>query len=180
MAEKIYNGIKSGLETTELIIIMASSNIFGRGLGEKKIEPIMNTYPDILISNYSKEEKIKMVTQVKGMAKKSAELFVENISQFLEFIDNCNLNYKLNLKITPKISIIHELTGKNIVMSGVRDDNIKQFLKEVDGYLLNSINKNTFCLITKTDGNETVKIAEAKKLGIKIMNIQEFTEKYII
>ena len=180
MAEKIYNGIKSVLETTELIIIMASSNIFGRGLGEKKIEPIMNTYPDILISNYSKEEKIKMVTQVKGMAKKSAELFVENISQFLEFIDNCNLNYKLNLKITPKISIIHELTGKNIVMSGVRDDNIKQFLKEVDGYLLNSINKNTFCLITKTDGNETVKIAEAKKLGIKIMNIQEFTEKYII
>ena len=184
MAEKIYTGIRTGLEKAELILLMASSNIFGRGLGEKKIEPIMKTFPNILTSCYSKEQKINMITQVKGMAQKSAELFVENIPKFLKFLNDCGLNYKLGLELKTdsieNLTIVHELTEKNIVMTGVRDDKIKQFLKEVGGNLMNSVNKNTFCLIAKTDGVETSKVTEARKLGITIMNVQEFTEKYLI
>ena len=48
MANKIHNGIKEKLTNASLIVLMSASNLFGRTFGEKKIELIMNEYPDIL------------------------------------------------------------------------------------------------------------------------------------
>ena len=40
---------------------MKASNKFGRGIGEKKIKPIMDKYPDILVSKETQELKIEKV-----------------------------------------------------------------------------------------------------------------------
>jgi NAD-dependent DNA ligase len=80
MANKIYNGIKEKLSTASLISLMSASNLFGRTLGEKKIELIMNEYPDILISKESIQEKTQKILSVKGIAEKSATSFLVNCS----------------------------------------------------------------------------------------------------
>jgi DNA ligase (NAD+) len=95
MAEKIYNGIKDKIETSSIINIMSASNIFGRGFSETKIELIMNEYPEILSSTESTIEKENKVIAIKGMARKSATSFVERIDDFVKFLKECGLEYKL-------------------------------------------------------------------------------------
>ena len=190
MATKLYEGIKNKLNEVSLLTLMSSSNILGRGLSEKKLEPILVMYPDILVSNDSPSQKIEMVKKVKGMASKTAQLFVNNIPKFLEFLNECGLEYKLEQ--THKISqeskaidemnsnITHPLYNKSIIMTGFRDKNIIDSLKKVGANLGSSVSKNTFIVLTKDPTDETSKVLEAKKLGIPIMTPDEFMSKYFM
>ena len=60
---------------------MKASHIFGRGLGEKKITPILKKFPDILTSSKSKESKISEVLTVSGIGEETSKLFVEKYSR---------------------------------------------------------------------------------------------------
>jgi len=85
MAEKVFKSIHDKIDKASLPKIMAVSNIFGRGFGEKRIEPILFKYPDILTSSESDREKIDKIKGIKGIEKKTAERFVNNISKFMDF-----------------------------------------------------------------------------------------------
>ena len=184
LATKIYDGIRDAISKASLVLLMSVSNIFGRGISEKKIEPILEQYPDILISQDSKTEKINKVMKVRGMAKKSAEAFVENIPAFLEFIHEAGIEYKLDddanglLKTEGEQDITHPLYKKNVVMTGIRDDAIKQVLKNVGANLATSISKNTFVVIARSKDEDTSKANEARQLGIPIMTPAEFMLTY--
>ena len=62
---------------------MASSNLCGRGFSEKKIELIMNEYPDILTSPENNKQKVQKILSIKGIAEKSAEAFIEKKDDFI-------------------------------------------------------------------------------------------------
>ena len=104
MANKIYTGIKNKIKDASLITIMSASNIFGRGFSSKKIELIMNELPDILLSKETNSQKIKNVSDVKGMALKSAEAFVSHIDDFINFLKDAELEDKLYEQ--PKTKIV--------------------------------------------------------------------------
>jgi NAD-dependent DNA ligase len=184
MANKIYRGIKDKLKEASIITLMASSNIFGRGFSEKKIELILNELPNILVLNNSKEESIQLVASIKGMATKSAQAFVSKITDFKNFLVKCGLEQKLILHDNSnKKSVIktHILFGKSVILTGTRDKNIIEFLKNVGANQGSSVSKNTFLVITKNnvEGTEnTGKIEEARKLNIPIISVDEFTQTY--
>jgi len=181
MAYKIYTGIKEKLKEASIITLIASSNIFGRGFSEKKIELILNELPDILVLNNSKEEIIQLVASIKGMATKSAEAFVSKITDFKDFLIKCGLEQKLILHDNSnKKSVIktHILFGKSVILTGTRDKNIIEFLKNVGANQGSSISKNTFLVIAKEGTENTGKFEEAKKLNIPIMSIDEFIQTY--
>ena len=98
-ANKIYNNIQTSIQKATLLDIMAASNIFGRGLGYKKLEIIINTYPDILTLDLSDKEKIEKLISIDGIQVKTAQNFIDNINDFKEFLTKCNLLYKLNENI---------------------------------------------------------------------------------
>jgi NAD-dependent DNA ligase len=105
MAMKLHNGIKKCLNEASLITLMSASNIFGRGISEKKIEPILESYPDILTSKKSSIEKINNIINVKGIAEKTAKNFVENIPKFLKFLEEINMMEKLKVSLIIKNKI---------------------------------------------------------------------------
>jgi NAD-dependent DNA ligase len=181
LSRKIYEGIHAGVEKAPLVVLMSASNIFGRGISEKKIEPILEMYPTILVSSESPGEKIKKVTEVKGMAKKSAEAFVEKIPDFLAFMQEAGIENKLGeaASLSPVVQdTSHPLYKKSVVMTGVRDDAIKDALKSVGASLGSSVSKNTAVVVAKSKDEDTGKAAEARKLGIPIMTPDEFMAAY--
>lgn len=159
---------------------MSATNLFGRGLGERKIKPIMDNIPDILTSEESNEAKVEKILKIKGMAKKSAEAFVEKIPKFLQFLKNSNLEYKLKQPITFKISIdkSHPLYEKKIVITGFRDKQLEEDILSKGGEISTSVSKNTFILIAKDPNDDTGKVLQAKEKNISIMSMEEFKEKY--
>ena len=72
LSTKIYNSIQERLNNVTLPSLMAASNIFGRGLGTKRIIAIMDEYPNILTSNDSEKEKLEKVSGLDGFKDKTA------------------------------------------------------------------------------------------------------------
>lgn len=180
MANKIYTGIQQKLQEASIISLMASSNIFGRGFSEKKMELVLNELPDILISEDSKEEKIKQVSSIKGMATKTAEAFVDKIDDFKDFLIECGLEDKLYESPQQKsVDQSHPLFGKSIVLTGTRDKTIIEFLKNIGANQGSSVSKSTFLVVAKNKDEDTGKAEEARKLNIPIMSVEEFIQKYI-
>ena len=183
-ANKLYNGIKEKLDSASIISIMSASNIFGRGFSGKKTELIMEAYPNILVSTESAQEKINKVASIKGMAKKTAEAFVQSIPVFIQFIHETGLIHKLHKEAVVKekahMDPSNPLFGKTIVMTGFRDTAIQEALKNVGAKLGASVSKNTFIVLVKDLEDDTGKAQDAKKLGIQLMTPEEFKAKYLV
>ena len=182
LANKIYTGIHSKLEEASIITLMAASNIFGRGFSEKRMAIVLEELPDILVSDETDNEKIVEITNVKGMAFKTAEAFVAKIDEFKEFLKECGLIDKLYE--TPKAKSVdqdtsHPLFGKTIVLTGTRDQTIIDYLKLVGANQGSSVSKNTFLVIAKNKDEDTGKAEEARKLNVPIISIVEFIQTYI-
>jgi NAD-dependent DNA ligase len=187
-ATKLYNGIRERLEQASLVTIMSATNLFGRGFSEKKLELIIESYPDVLLSNENNAQKVSKIAAIKGMATKTAEAFVQNIPDFIQFIQEAGLSSKLSQSIATQIQIqnqkqaldqTHPLFGKSIVMTGFRDTEIQEALKNVGAKLGSSVSKNTFVVLVKDLSEDTGKAADARKLGVPLMTPDVFKEKYL-
>lgn len=187
MINKIYNGIQERLKESTLVEIVAASNLLGRGIGKRKLEPIFEKYPNLFTLLISNEELKIMLLSVNGIGEENARSIVENMKKMKTFLAEANLLYKL-CKAQPKETVEnkksqvkedHILNGKNIVMTKVRDASIISALSKYGGKLENNITKTTFALITKSHDDVSSKTKKATELGIPIMTPLEFIEKYL-
>ena len=188
MADKIYNSIQEKIKNASLADIMIASNIFGRGLGKKKLVLIMDTYPDILLDSKTDIEKTNLLKKIGGIGEENAKGFISNISEFLLFLKECELEYKLSLpeskNSVKKSDIIkienHPLQGKKIVMTKIRDTEIINKLKSVGGILDDNIGKNTFALIVKSKNDVSNKTKYAIEHNIPIFEPNEFKNTFLL
>lgn len=180
LATKISNGIAEKIKSTSLPELMQATNIFGRGFGEKRFKLILTAEPDILTSQISDEEKVDNVKMISGMAEKTANKFVKYIDEFLKWVTEAGLEYKLNENqvISENIDISHPLYNKKIVMTGFRDNDLIEQLKQVGADMSSIVNKNTYLVIVKDKTISTGKIDEARKLNLAIMTPDEVINMY--
>ena len=179
LATKIHTNIKETIESTSLPNLMNASNIFGRGLGEKKIIPILEAYPDILTSEDGEDEKLEMVSEIKGMGKITAKGFVCNINKFVEFMREANLEYKLNeVEEAVEYDESHPLYQKKIVITGFRDSDLEKAIKSVGGEMSSSVSKKTFKVIVKTMDEDSGKADLGRKYNVLITK-DKFISDYL-
>jgi NAD-dependent DNA ligase/predicted flap endonuclease-1-like 5' DNA nuclease len=185
MAEKVYNSIRKKITAAPLAKLMAVSNIFGRGFGEKRIEPILAKYPDMLknATSSSDEEKIQQIKSIRGIEQKTAERFVKNLPKFMEFITIAKLESKLN--DVPKEDTTHKdeshpLYDKSIIITGFRNKELSEELKRIGARESSSVSKTTFAVIVKNKDEETGKVDAARQKNIPIYTANEFKEKFAL
>ena len=185
-ATKIHDGIKDKISAASLITLMSATNIFGRGFSEKRIELIMDAYPNAFNNSISDAEKIKKIAEIKGMAVKTAEAFVAKIDDFEDFLMETDMFYKLfefqknhknkGLDVVASVDVNnhHPLYGKTIVITGFRNKELEEKLKGVGAKIGTSVSKNTHLVVAKDKHDETSKVIEAKKLGVNVVSLSEF------
>lgn len=184
MASKVYTGIQSKLKDASLTTLMAASNIFGRGFSDKRLELILGELPDILVSLKTAGQKIAAIVAIKGMAEITATTFVSKIAEFNAFLKECGLEDKLQ----PSLSVekdcsnggnqTHPLNKKTVVLTGTRDKAVLEILKLAGAIQGSSVSKNTFLVVAKSADEDTGKAEEARKLGIQILSVEQFINKY--
>lgn len=191
MAAKIYTGIRiqEKIAGTDLVTIMSCSNIFGHGFSETRLGPIIQMYPDILTSAESNEAKIKKLSEIKGMAVKTATAFVEKIPDFIAFMKETGLDSKINIQSSVKeasVQIIpnHPLNGKTIVVTGLTEKVIEDKVKSVGAKFGSSVSKNTDIVVAKSLDESSGKLDKARELNktltkpIQIMSLDEFLKMF--
>ncbi len=199
MATKLSTNIKNKVETTSLSNLAAASGIFGRGIAEKRIENILDNVPDILTNKQlDDKQKIKQLQKVDGMALKTSRQFVENIPEFLKFIETANLTNKLykdtktesdtqsqtqsQTQTQTQTQIENPLKNKKIVMTGFRDKELETYLKNLNiGIEIQSqVTKKTSIVLVKNLEEDTGKANLARQLKIPLQLPEDFKEQYNI
>ena len=191
MAEKIFGGIREKVAGASLLDVMVASNQMGRGLGEKKLAPIMEAFPDILVSAESDTAKVAKLMTVRGIGRENAAEFVANIRGFLAFLRDCGLEGKLvstgavgvidkySTAPSAALDIGHPLYGKKIVMTKIRDKEIIDRLPGLGAKLEDSMKKDVFALVVKSHADVSNKVDFAKKNGIPVFTPEEFKARFL-
>lgn len=171
LANKLYDSIQSSLQNVSLSKLMTASNLFGSGLGEKKIKLIINKYPTILKIKVTND----MINQIDGFSNKTTTDFIENLPKFKIFYKQLpKIKFK---KINNKKNKL--FNGKIFVFSGIRNKKLEELIEIGGGKVTNTISSNTNLLIVKNKNVKSSKINKANELGIEIINIEQFQNNYL-
>lgn len=179
----ILDNTRTAFETTNLETVMAASGVFGRGFGAKKLKLIVDTYPDILSTDWSDEDIIKNITNIKGFDDKTATQFAVHFREFKKFFEELE-SVKLisvdHLKQGNKqVAVGNVLANMKIVFTGTRDKKLEEFVISNGGILSNSVSKNTAMLVYGGEGiTSHSKYIKATELKIPTLTHLEFKTKY--
>lgn len=179
--EKIVESIQERLKLIELHVLMGASPCFGRGIGQRKMRELLVHYPFIMSSKESDEVKLKKISELKGFNVKTAKQIVPYINDFKNFANRLGVLYKIyDLRLFEMTTgKSHPLLTKKLVVTGKRDKALMKALKDIGVSLGSSVSKQTDYVIVDSLSEETGKVAAAKKLGVTIITVADFTKKYL-
>lgn len=180
LAEKVHNSIQVGKQDLPCLKVMEASNTLGRGFGAKKLQLIIDSIPAIMTKKYV--PSVSELVAIKGVEKKTAEAFVENLPNFFKFLkDNdikCTGMSEDNVKKANAVPVGTSLADMVVVFTGVRDKAVEDFVTANGGKVGSGVNKKTTIVVTKSlEGKATGKIKDAIDMNIPVVTLEQFKQQ---
>ena len=181
LVKKIFINIRTAFETTDLQTLMAASNIFGRGMGVRKVKIVVLAYPNIMNEKWTRDDIYNNVLKLPGFDDITATQFADGFSSFKKFFAELEKIKTINvsqLKIPPKKATVKGtlFKDKKVVFTGFRNKEVEDFIQNNGGEITGSVSKNT-SLVVYSEVTSS-KYLKAIELGIPVMTMDEFKKKY--
>ena len=177
LATKISKGIKTKLDDATLPQLMQATNIFGRGFGVKKFGAILKSVP-MNEMDKTPDELVILISNIPGMAQKTSKQFVTRLPVFMTWMKEAGLQSKYeDTYHNDVVTSNHPLHGKKYVMTGFRDKNLVTKLESIGAIQMTNVSKNTDFVIVKTQGEDSTKAAEARRLNIELVTVNEIYDR---
>ena len=180
-SEKIVNAIRNVTkETIKVEVLMTASLVFDNGLSTRRFATITSKYPDIL---RKPPLTLAQVIEIPGFAETSAKIFVDGYPKFLKFLEEHPMlkpKRIIKIKTMKKGLTVVKKNPLKVVITGVRDKSIMEYIESNEGKLQSAISKDTNYLIVKSSDYENKKTEKAKELGIQILSVDAFKLKFKI
>ena len=178
-AEKIVNAIQNVTkETIKIEVLMTVSLVFENGMSTKRFAAIVSKHPNLL---RKPPLTLAEVMEIPGFAQTSAKMFVDGYPKFLKFLDEHPMlkpKRIIKIKTMKKGLTVVKKNPLKVVITGVRDKVITEYIESNDGKLQSAISKDTNYLIVKSSDYENKKTEKAKELGIQIISVDAFKQKF--
>jgi NAD-dependent DNA ligase len=184
IVQTIYDEIDKAFDEMSLVTFMSASHKFGRGLAEKKLQKILDVYPDILKQKWNETEMIEKIQQVEGFSEKLATLFTTNLKSFKVFYNEISKIKDISKfnKIEKKVVKTGlKFSGMSFVFTGKRDKELEQYIKDNGGIIEDTFKKTCSYLIHDDNADTShSKFEKAEKANVKIISNSAFKLKYNI
>lgn len=139
-------------------------------LGSKKL---------LLLEQFNENTPIDRICDIDGFAPKSAASYLNGMPLFNQWYEE-EIKDHIKAVFTPVFEASSdEFEGKNFVFTGVRNKDFENYIKDKGGVIGSSVSSKTTHLVMKEKGSGSSKEQKAIKLGIEILDINEFEEKFI-
>lgn len=174
-ALKLYQSLQN-ISTSKCEKLLIASNVFGRGLGEKKLKLISDVYPFI---GYDKTRSLNLsiddLIKINGIAVTTADQFIKGIEKYFEFCEDIGIECKKSNKeaINNQSSKFDIFKGKKVVFSGFRNKEYEDNITNSGGTITTALSKATNYLIVKEYNDSSAKIKKALEYGTIIMTKHE-------
>lgn len=161
---KIYLGIKEKLNPIPLWKLAGSSQMFGRGIGKRKMKKLEDKYGDF------RELSLTQIIDTPGYSRITAELVVEGLKTFAEFLAKIDGYYAIAEKVAPAGDLYK---GVVVVFTGIRDPELEKKIVDQGGVIGSGVNDKTTHLVAKDPTSGSGKLKKAADLGVKVIGIEE-------
>ena len=183
---KVWSGIRAAIDRADLPTLMGATAIFGRGLGRKTFQKVLDDDPSVLDPTLSEDARIARLEKIKGLGKKGAVAIVQRLPEFYAFVKEAGLENKL--KYTPETveDTGHPLFGKKYVLTGFRDKELVKQLTALGAIQAGSVSKEVVVVVSpEGEESDTGKADQVRKIREKnpgidlpILTPVQFKEKY--
>lgn len=169
--KKIYESLHRRLQNLKLEVFLGSLKYFGFGFGVRKAKSILaqisaedfwNLTPNHLTNLYGFD--VKTAERVCAGIPLAKKLF-DSLEGFITFV---------------KDSKTDELKGVTVVFTGFRDSDLEMKIESMGGKVSTSISKKVNYLITAEDDSSSSKAKKAKDLGVEILSLTNFKDRFNI
>jgi len=179
-AQKLVDALRTRKSTlvSDCVLLMDASNVMGRGMGTKKIELIISHIGSkILTERYI--PSVTELTAIKGIEKKTAELFVENLPNCFKFMEEngfveCMKAQNATAAGAAPAIVSDKLAHLNVVFTGVRSKEAEAMITENGGKVSSGVSKQTTLVIAKDPSGDSNTLVKARDLGVKIVSLDQF------
>ena len=156
MIENIIGGIYTGITDVPTAKIMAATNIFGRGMGETKIQLVLDKIPDVLDLPANDELKHRIIHEVDMYHEKTAGVFVNHLDEFRTFLDThpmikvSNSKKKVqHKKVIQEVKQTSLYSGQKILCTGGKPVGFDEALDKHGMIQATSVSKKLDILVVK-------------------------------
>jgi NAD-dependent DNA ligase len=182
LVNKIFDNICKVFGNTTLYRLMSASNLFGRGMGIKRIKSILDVYPDIMNKQWNTNILKQNIINIDGFDDITASQFSNNLNRFKKFFNDLNtvidIDHLLIVKKKDKTKD-NKLNNMKIVFTGFRDNNLEQQIEDKGGKVSSSVSKNTNLVVYVPTNKLSSKIKKAQSLDIPIITKDDFIKQYL-
>lgn len=179
LANKLHQSVADAISSLTIAKLMTASNIFGRGFAMKKIDKILDVYPNI-VTEYRKKDRAlwtERIKSIEGFEDKTANKFIDNMSDFQRFYKS--LSNIITIKpVTKKKKKGSRFNGMNLVFTGFTGKDWIPIIESEGGKVSSGVSKNTTLLVYADADSSSGKMTKADQLGISKMSKDAFAKKY--
>jgi NAD-dependent DNA ligase len=156
---------------------MGATGLFGRGIGEKKLKPLVEAYPKLMDPSikFSKQKLVSMALQIDGFSDTSAEKFAQGFPKFKAWYKESKLKAEVKAK-KPKVTG-SALKGQAVLMTGFRSAELEALVIKNGGTIASSA-KTATILLAKDPNGSSSKLKVARDRGIPVLTEQLFRRRY--
>jgi NAD-dependent DNA ligase len=174
--DNILQAIQGGLERASCVDLMVASNLFGRGMGSRKLQSIADKFPEILEGKLPSYEAL---IAHEGLGPATVKQFIETYPRFLEFLKETGLQCKKPVPKSVSLSSGKKsVDGLSIIFTGFRNKEWEGRITAAHGKISTSVSKKTNLVIAKDPAEESAKLIQARANGIPILTPEQFEKEY--
>lgn len=166
---KIMGSIVSCCENVPIHILAAATPCF-QSFGTRRLATLIENIPDFM--TLSKESLHQKIIALEGFSTKTADMFVDGLPSFKEFLAEYNKIYTVSYTTNSKPQVTSgKYSGMVFLFSGFRDKNMESEIEEQGGKIVQRISSKepVTHLIVKDINATSQKITTAKEKGIKVI-----------
>lgn len=172
---KIYRQLQSIYAKGTCVDFMVASNIFGAGVGKRKLRFVIDNFEQII---EGKTPTLQELLNVKGIGEKFGRKLLDHMDEFHDFMKDVGLpcrTSKIVIEKTPDGFM--NLNSKQIVFTGFRNPKLEAFVAKRGGKVSSYVSLSTSILVARFLEDSSIKSETAKELGIPIMTAKTFMEE---
>lgn len=168
-AVALYNSIQKAKQSITFARLGDASGLFGDGIGERRLQDLIQQIPDILQLDLSTSDLVERIRQVHGFEVKTARKIAIGLPKFVKLLDS------LGLKLTKtKKSSTGPLQNMVVLFSSVRDKELVEIIEKNGGTVVGSFSSKVNTLIIKDEFATSSKITKARENNVKIYTLDKF------
>ncbi len=190
-SRNIIDAISNAMNRITVPVLMASSKVFGRGIGVRKLTKVFRDNPQFISERLTHAEYVAAFQKVDGFALKTATLTADGMEAFWEFIDTeipsevyeqviSNTITEFETTEASSLDERHpDINGKKICLTGFRSPEVQGFIEKNGGQVQSDCNGNTNMVVRVNDGYDNNKTGKATAKGIPLISLATFKQTYM-